>query len=50
MKRLTPNQKIRLIEIVRGTSISKEMKTLLKGCKFDTDGDGNCHIHPKGCK
>lgn len=20
-----------------------------KGCKFDTDGDGNCHIHPEGC-
>ena len=18
-------------------------------CKFDTDGDGNCHYHPKGC-
>lgn len=21
----------------------------IKGCKFDTDGDGNCHIHPEGC-
>lgn len=18
-------------------------------CKYDTDGDGNCHIHPNGC-
>jgi hypothetical protein len=21
----------------------------MKGCKFDTDSDGNCHIHPQGC-
>lgn len=19
------------------------------GCRFDTDGDGNCHVHPNGC-
>jgi hypothetical protein len=18
-------------------------------CKYDTDGDGNCHLHPQGC-
>lgn len=21
----------------------------LVGCRLDTDGDGNCHIHPQGC-
>lgn len=20
-----------------------------KGCQYDDDGDGNCHLHPHGC-
>lgn len=23
--------------------------TTTRGCALDTDGDGNCHAHPKGC-
>jgi hypothetical protein len=22
---------------------------IMKGCELDTDGDGNCPIHPNGC-
>lgn len=22
----------------------------MQGCKFDTDGDGNCPFHPTGCR
>lgn len=25
-------------------------ESITKGCELDTDGDGNCPVHPNGCK
>jgi hypothetical protein len=33
----------------RTRSVSRECYCLVQACARDTDGDGNCPLHPKGC-
>lgn len=37
------------VQAIRNDLKKAVVKYLKQGCKWDTDGDGNCAYHPNGC-